>query len=94
MESFKIKQLKSQLDKVFGNSPHGEEMKQIVLKANTTGFTDEEIEAYKKQKADEIQAFNDFFGTDPPLPTVESQVIVGKIFSNEIIDDKPTDNNE
>jgi len=94
MESFKIKQLKSHLDKVFGNSPQAEEMKQIVFKAQTTGYTDEEIEAYKKQKEEEIQAFNDFFGTDPPLPTVESQVIVGKIFSNEILDDKPADDNE
>ena len=92
MESFKVKQLKSHLDKVFGNTPQAEEMKAIVLKAQTTGFTEEEIEAYKKQKEQEIQAFNDFFGTDPPEPCVPSQVIIGKIFSNEILDDKPDDN--
>jgi hypothetical protein len=92
MESFKDKQLKSQLDRVFGNSPQGEEMKRIVYKAQTTGYTEEEIEAYKKQKEDEVKAFNDFFGTEPPQPCVPSEVIVGKIFSNEILDDNTSTN--
>lgn len=86
MESFKTKQLKSQLNRIFGNSPEAEEMKNIIFKANTDGFSEEEIEAYKKQKEEEIKAFNDFFGDKPAEPTVESQVIVGKIFSNEILD--------
>lgn len=88
MESFKVKKLKSQLDRIFGTSPQVEDMKNIILKANTTGFTEEEIEQYKKQKEEEINAFNAFFGEkcDLCLPT-ESVVIENKIFSNEILDD-------
>lgn len=87
METFKEKQLKYKLDRIFGNSPQGQEMKQIVLKAQTIGYTEQEIESYKKQKEDEVKALNDFFGNEPPQQCVPSEVIYGKIYSNDIVND-------
>jgi len=94
MESFKVKQLKSQLDLIFGNSEQAKEMKEIVLKANTVGFTEEEINEYKKKKEEDIGAIENFFDKDlSKLPCAyESKVIseneIKNIFSNEILDVK------
>lgn len=87
METFKQKQLKDQINRIFGNSPQAEEMKQIVLKANTVGFTEEEIKEYQRKKEEDLKMICEFF--DPELSklplTEESKVIENKIFSNELI---------
>lgn len=84
MASFKEKQLKKKIDEMFGNSPQAEEIKNIVLKANTTGFTEKEIEEYKRQKEEDLKAILDHFQL-PNEPSVPSQVIYNKIISNDIL---------
>lgn len=95
MATFREKQLKNMIDKIFGNSPQAQEMKDIVFQANTKGFTEEEIEEYKQKKEKDIQMINDFFKCDTnEEEIVETKTIYGRIISNEILDDKPeaTDN--
>jgi hypothetical protein len=90
MATFREKQLKNMIDKIFGNSPQAQEMKDIVFKANTEGFTQEEIEQYKQKKLEDIQLINDFFKEDTiEEEIVQPKTIYGRIISNEILDDKP-----
>lgn len=84
MASFKEKQLKKKIDEMFGNSPQAEEIKNIVLKANTTGFTEKEIEEYKRQKEEDLKAILVHFQLPNGL-SVPSQVIYNKIISNDIL---------
>lgn len=83
MESFKIKQLKKQLDNIFGESDAGKEMKEVILKANTTGFTQEEIEQYRKQREEDLAVILERFQL-PYEETKNSEVIVGVLKSNNI----------
>lgn len=83
MESFKIKQLKKQLDNIFGESDAGKEMKEVILKANTTGFTQEEIEQYRKQREEDLAVILERFQL-PYEETKKSEVIVGVLKSNNI----------
>lgn len=83
MESLKTKQLKKQLDNIFGDSEAGKEMKAIVLKAQTTGFTPEEVEQYKKQREEDLALLLERFSL-PYEETVESQTIYGELKSNNI----------
>lgn len=83
MESFRVKQLKRQLDTIFGESEAGKEMKHVVLKAQTTGFTPEEIEQYKKQREEDLAVLLERFSL-PYEETIEGQVIYGELISNNI----------
>lgn len=93
MESFKEKQLKKQVDRIFGNSPQAQEIKAIVLKANTTGYTQEEIDAYVKQKEADLKEILDFFEL-PNESTIESTTIYNKIYSNDILSNGESSGNE
>lgn len=93
MESFKEKQLKKQVDRLFGNSPQAEEIKSIVIRANTVGYTQEEIDSYVKQKEEDLKAILDYFD-HPNMETTESKTIYNKLFSNELLDNAESDRNE
>lgn len=93
MESFKEKQLKKQVDRLFGNSPQAEEIKSIVIRANTVGYTQEEIDSYVKQKEEDLKAILDYFD-QPNMETTESKTIYNKLFSNELLDNAESDRNE
>lgn len=92
MTSLREKQIRAQIERIFGDSPVAEEMKRIVLKANTEGFTPEEIEAYTKQKEEDIRQINLFFAQEPIEETkeeipLENRTIYGRIISNEILEE-------
>jgi len=94
MASFKEIQLKKQVDRIFGSSPQAEEIKAIVIKANTTGYTQDEINAYIRQKEEDLKAILDYFVL-PNEPTVESKTIYDRILSTSIIEeDAKPDRNE
>jgi len=55
MESLKERNLKEQLDKMFGTRQSAYEIKQAILYSQTGKITDDMIEAYKKQKEQEYE---------------------------------------
>ena len=84
MESFKEKQLKRQLDSIFGNSEAGMEMKAIVLKAHTTGYTQEEMDEYIKRREEDLQLILERFKL-PNMETVESKVIYNESLASNLL---------
>lgn len=59
MEPLKKKMMREKLTKMIGDSEAGKEMIEIILKANFEGYTQEEIENYKKQKEEEVEYFKE-----------------------------------
>lgn len=89
MDSFSTKCLKKKLDHLFGNSEQGEEIKNIVLKAHTTGFTEDEIEAYARQKEDDLQKILERFSL--PSEDVKPSMVVSRELSTGIVNGEQRD---
>lgn len=87
MESFKIKQLKKNLDSVCGNSPQAMEFKEMIIKAHL-GYTEDELEQYKKQREQDVKDILEYFGEVQEHPQIPCKTIYGQIKSNSILDDK------
>lgn len=67
--------IQNKLDRIFGNSPQGAELKAIALKAQTEGFSEEEMKEYWEEKEKEIAELKERMpvANDLALP-VESKV--------------------
>ena len=90
MEPFRKTQMREQLKKMIGGNPAGDQMIELILKANFEGFSEQEVEAYKKQKEDEIAYFRERLdiGTSQP---VESVVVENQnLLSIDNVVDEPT----
>jgi len=59
--SAKDLQFKDNLSHMLGNSPHAQELKQILLMAKKGQITDETIRAYKEQKEAELEEYRKIF---------------------------------
>lgn len=72
MEPFRKTQMREQLKKMIGGNPAGDQMIELILKANFEGFTDEEMENFSRQKEDEIAYFRQRLdlGTSQPVKSV------------------------
>ena len=86
MECFRKKQMREQLTKMIGSTDTGKEMIELILKANFEGFSQEEQEAYNKQKEEEIKYFRERLDNSLSQP-VESKTIYGEIISTDSVDD-------
>jgi hypothetical protein len=86
MESFKIQQLRKNLDVVCGNSPQAKEFKEMIIKAHL-GVSEEEIEQYKKQKEQDVKDILEYFGDIPEHQQIPCETIYGELKSNTILDD-------
>lgn len=74
MENFRKKQMREQLTRMIGDSEAGRNMIEIILKANFEGYTENEIEDYKKEKEEMIAYFRERL--DPTISQpVESKVV-------------------
>lgn len=83
VESFKEKQLKKHLDLVIGDSDAGQEMKALILKANSGGFCEADMEAYRKQKEEDLKLILERFSL-PNMETVDSKVIYNQPLPSEV----------
>lgn len=83
MDSFHVKYFKKQLDTLFGDSEQAQEIKSVVLKVNTVGITDEDIEAYARQKEEDLQRILERFSL--PSEDVKPSMIVERELSTAIV---------
>lgn len=87
MYSARTKRIEERLDRIFGNSPQAAELKALALKAQTEGFSEEEMKEYWDEKEREIAELKERMpDTDLALP-VESITYFGPppIQSNLIV---------
>jgi len=80
--------IQNKLDRIFGNSPQAVELKSIALKAQTEGFSEEEMKEYWDEKEKDIAELKERMpvANDLALP-VESKTFYGSapIESNLIV---------
>lgn len=91
MYSARTKRIEEKLDRIFGNGPQASELKALALKAQTEGFSEEDIRQYWQDKEKEISELKErmpdadlalpfesitYYGTAP----IQSNLIVNGTF--------------
>lgn len=83
--SGKEKRIRERIDRIFGDSPAGAELKAIALKAALDELTEEDAREYWRNKEEEIRELKERMPeTDLALPS-ESVAIVGQPLLSNII---------
>ena len=90
--SSKEQRIRDKMDRIFGNSVAGQELKSIAIKAALDELTEEDAREYWRNKEEEIKELKKQMpDADLALPT-ESITIVGQTLLSNIIMGEPENN--
>lgn len=87
---FEKKKIREQVDSIFGDNPNYKEMKERVYRSLIGDYTEEDIEFYKEENNVILAKLEQETEVGIAMPE-ETQVIYGKIMSQECIENGTTE---
>lgn len=87
---FEKKKIRDQVDSIFGDNPNYKEMKERVYRSLIGDYTEEDVEYYKEENKAILAKLEQETDVGLAMPE-ESQVIHGKIMSQEYIENGTTE---